>query len=57
MYASSIIRAGGSAYPAGMCRLILVLAVTTLGVLVYRRRCIERWEQELAIGPHAHDTP
>jgi hypothetical protein len=40
-----------------MRRLILVLAVTTLGLVVYRRRCIERWEQELAIGPHAHDQP
>jgi hypothetical protein len=41
-----------------MRRLIfVVVALGTLGVAVYRHRCIERWERELAIGRHAGDRP
>ena len=57
MSASSIIRAGGSAYPAGMRRLLLVLGVIVIGAAVYRHRSLDRREQELAIGPYADDGP
>lgn len=41
-----------------MRRLILVLAaLTAVGVAVYRNRSIDRWEQELAIGKHAGERP
>jgi hypothetical protein len=37
--------------------MILVVAVLAIaGVVVYRRRSIDRFEQELAIGPHADDV-
>jgi hypothetical protein len=54
---SSIIRADRSAYPAGMRRLFLLLALVVVGVAVYRNRVIARHEQELAIGPYADDVP
>jgi len=53
----SAIRAGGSAYPAPMRRLLLVLVVTAVAVALYRHRTIGRHEQELAIGPYADDVP
>ncbi len=54
MSASSIIRAGETAYPALMRRLIFVVAaLATLGVALYRNRSIDRWELELGIGRHA----
>ena len=41
-----------------MRRLILVvLGLTIVGVAIYRRRSIDRWEQELAIGRHANRRP
>jgi hypothetical protein len=57
MSASSIIRADRSAYPAGMRRLFLLLALVVVGVAVYRNRMIDRHEQELAIGRYAGDVP
>lgn len=40
-----------------MRRMILVVAVLAIvGVVVYRRRSIDRFEQELAIGRHADDV-
>ncbi len=56
MSASSIIRAGGSAYPARMRRLFLLLVLAAIGLAVYRNRIIDRREQELAIGRYADDT-
>jgi hypothetical protein len=56
MSASSIIRAGGSAYPARMRRLFLLLGLAAIGLAVYRNRMIDRREQELAIGRYADDT-
>ena len=56
MSACSIIRAGGSAYPAGMRRLLLVLVLVAIGVVVYRQRSLAQREQELAIGPYADDV-
>ena len=56
MSASSIIRAGGSAYPARMRRLVVLLALAAIGLAVYRNRMIDRHEQELAIGRYADDT-
>jgi hypothetical protein len=39
-------------------RLILVLtAVAVAGLLVYRRRTLEHWEHELAIGSLPGETP
>jgi hypothetical protein len=56
MSASSIIRARKGAYPSRMRRLIFVVAALgALGVALYRRRSLDRWEQELAIGRHADD--
>jgi hypothetical protein len=51
MSACSIIRAGESAYPGAVRRLILLLAtVTIVGLVVYRQRTIDRWERRLGIG-------
>jgi hypothetical protein len=56
MSADSIIRAGGSAYPSPMRRLILVgLVVTVVGLVIYRNRAIGRSEQELAAGTRDPD--
>lgn len=39
-----------------MRRMSFVVALLAVaGVAAYRHRTIARWEQELAIGPHAHD--
>jgi len=37
--------------------ILMLVALTTIGVAVYRHRCIERWEQELAIGRYADAPP
>jgi hypothetical protein len=51
MSACSIIRAGQPAYPGPVRRLILVLAVLgVLGLVVYRQRTIDHWEQVLGVG-------
>ena len=56
MSASSIIRAGRSAYPGGMRRLIVLLGLAVVGLTVYRHRTLDKREQELAIGRYADDT-
>ena len=56
MSASSIIRAGGSAYPGGMRRLIVLLGLATAALALYRYRTLDRHEQELAIGRYADDV-
>jgi hypothetical protein len=41
-----------------MRRMSFVVALLAVaGVVAYRHRLIARCEQELAIGPHAHDLP
>lgn len=51
MSACSIIRAGQRAYSGAVRRLLLLLATLgVLGLIVYRQRTIDRWEQTLRIG-------
>ena len=51
MSACSIIRAGQAAYPEPVRRLILMaMALGLAGLVLYRQRTINRWEQELGIG-------
>lgn len=56
MSASSIIRAGVSAYPGGMRRLIVLVALAVGALALYRHRTLDRREQELAIGRYADDV-
>ena len=58
MSACSIIRAGRSAYPSGMRRLILIVAVVAIvGLVIYRKQAIDQSQQELANGANGTDTP
>jgi hypothetical protein len=51
MSACSIIRAGQSAYPEPVRRLLLLVATVAIAcLLVYRKRTIDRWERALGIG-------
>jgi hypothetical protein len=50
MSACSIIRAGQSAYPGAVRRLLLLLVTVAIaGVLVYRQRTMDRWERTLGL--------
>lgn len=41
-----------------MRRMSFVVALLAVaGLAAYRHRSFARWEQELAIGPHARDLP
>jgi hypothetical protein len=57
MSACSIIRAGQPAYPGVVRRLMLLVAtVAIVGLVVYRQRTIDRWEQTLGIGGNSGGT-
>jgi hypothetical protein len=57
MSACSIIRAGQRAYPGAVRRLLLLAATVAIaGLVVYRQRTIDRWEQTLGIGDNARDA-
>jgi hypothetical protein len=57
MSACSIIRAGQSAYPVPVRRLLLLVAIVAIaGVVVYRQRTIDRWERTLGLGDDGGDA-
>jgi hypothetical protein len=57
MSACSIIRAGQPAYSGVVRRLMLLVAtVAIVGLVVYRQRTIDRWEQTLGIGGNSGGT-
>jgi hypothetical protein len=56
MSACSIIRAGQPAYPGRVRRLMLLATVAIAGLIVYRQRTIDRWEQTLGLDGNSGDA-